>query len=211
MMPHLEIYQLANCMQGESRYMSASGSKSVPSVGFLTVQEFTDLGLIGGYLILNAVGRPLEFHCTAPVRPNRAQEILYGPTLAPFLYGEQIGQTLVSKGKSRPMFVCTNVEPVLSAREFVSVPLALLIEPVDEAREQYRLDAAHAATPAPMSRKLLSFQLASHQAAVAEEHARDRDKIIEQWQPHANAIDLLEPFSRLREAIEEAQRGTART
>ena len=73
--------------------MSASGSKSVPSVGFLTVQEFTDLGLIGGYLILNAVGRPLEFHCTAPVRPNRAQEILYGPTLAPFLYGEQIGLT----------------------------------------------------------------------------------------------------------------------
>ena len=85
--------------------MSASGSKSVPSVGFLTVQEFTDLGLIGGYLILNAVGRPLEFHCTAPVRPNRAQEILYGPTLVPFLYGEQIGQTLVAKGKSRPMLI----------------------------------------------------------------------------------------------------------
>lgn len=191
--------------------MSASGSKSVPSVGFLTVQEFTDLGLIGGYLILNAVGRPLEFHCTAPVRPNRAQEILYGPTLAPFLYGEQIGQTLVAKSKSRPMFVCTNVEPVLSAREFVSVPLVLLTEHSDEAHGQHRLDTAHSAMPAPMSRKLLTFQLARHQAAVAEDHARDRDKIVEHWQPHADAIDLFEPFSRLREAIEEAQRGAART
>ncbi|HUG70658.1 MAG TPA: hypothetical protein VMM76_23115 [Pirellulaceae bacterium] len=190
--------------------MSASGSKSVPSVGFLTVQEFADLGLIGGYLILNAVGRPLEFHCTAPVRPNRAQEILYGPTLAPFLYGEQIGQTLVAKGKSRPMFVCTNVEPVLSAREFVSVPLVLLTESGDEANERYRLDAPHSATPAPQSRKLLPFQLASHHAAVAEDHARDREKIVEQWQPHAEAMNLLEPFSRLREAIEEAQRGAAR-
>lgn len=189
--------------------MSASGSKSVPSVGFLTVQNFPDLGLIGGYLILNAVGRPLEFHCTAPVRPNRAQEILYGPTLAPFLYGEQIGQTLVAKGKSRPMFVCTNVEPVLSAREFVSVPLVLLNEQGDQTNG-HRLDAAHTTVPAPMSRKLLTFQLASHQAAVAEEHARDRDKIVEQWQAHANAVDLLEPFSRLREAIEEAQRGAAR-
>lgn len=190
--------------------MSASGSKSVPSVGFLTVQVFADLGSIGGYLILNAVGRPLEFHCTAPVRPNRAQEILYGPTLAPFLYGEQIGQTLVAKGKSRPMFVCTNVEPVLSAREFVSVPLVLLTESGDEANGRHRLDAPHSATPAPQSRKLLPFLLANQRAAVAEDYAGDREKIVEQWQPHAEAMNLLEPFSRLLEAIEEAQRGAVR-
>jgi hypothetical protein len=182
----------------------------VPSVGFLTVQSSTDLGLIGGYLILNAVGRPLEFHCTAPVRPNRAQEILYGPTLAPFLYGEQIGQTLVAKGKSRPMFVCTDVEPVLSTREFVSTPVVLIMKGDEAASSQLRLDAAHAATPVPMSRKLLRFPLANHQAAVAEEHARDCDKVVELWQTHAAAMDLLEPFSRLREAIEEAQRGAVR-
>jgi hypothetical protein len=177
----------------------------------LTVQEFTDLGLIGGYLILNAVGRPLEFHCTAPVRPNRAQEILYGPTLAPFLYGEQIGQTLVAKGKCRPLFVCTDVEPVLSAREFVPVPVVLITKGDEAVSGQHRLDTAHAAIPVPMSRKLVRFQLAHHQASVAEDHARDRDKIVEQWQSHAAAMDLLEPFSRLREAIEEAQRGAART
>ncbi|MEX0819740.1 MAG: hypothetical protein WD070_09095, partial [Pirellulaceae bacterium] len=155
--------------------MSASGPKSVPSVGFLTVQEFADLGLIGGYLILNVVGRPLEFHCTAPVRPNRAQEILYGPTLAPFLYGEQIGQTLVAKGKSRPLFVCTDVEPVLSAREFVPVPLVLIDEVGSDADGQLRLDAAHMTTPPPKGRKLMRFQLASHQASVRECHTRDRD------------------------------------
>ena len=191
--------------------MFASGSKSVPTVGFLTVQEFTDLGLIGGYLILNTVGRPLEFHCTAPVRPNRAQEILYGPTLAPFLYGEQIGQTLVAKGKSRPLFVCTDVEPVLSAREFVSAPVVLITASGEAADGLTRADAAHTTTPPPMSRKLLRFQLAGRPAAVGEDHAHDRDKVVEQWQPHATAMDLLEPFSRLHEAIEEAQRGAART
>jgi hypothetical protein len=108
------------------------------------------------------------------------------------------------------MFVCTNVEPVLSAREFVSVPLVLLTERGNEANGQQRFDAPHSATPAPRSRKLLPFQLASHPAAVSEDHARDRDKIVEQWQPHAEAINLLEPFSRLREAIEEAQRGASR-
>lgn len=190
--------------------MSASGSKSMPSVGFLTVQEFADLGLIGGYLILNAVGRPLEFHCTAPVRPNRAQEILYGPTLAPFLYGEQIGQTLVAKGKSRPMFVCTNVEPVLSARDFVTVPVVLLTDANHDASGQRRLDASHAVPPVPKGRQLLPFQLANRTAAVGAEHSGDRETVIEQWQSHAEAMDLLEPFGRLREAIEEAQRGAAR-
>ncbi len=67
--------------------------------GFLTVVEHPQYGLFGGYLILNTAGRPLEFHCTAPIKPNRAQEILYGPTLESFLYGEQIGQTLISQGE----------------------------------------------------------------------------------------------------------------
>ena len=53
-------------------------------------------------------GRPLEFHCTAPIKPNRAQEILYGPTLDAFLYGEQIGRTLLAEAKIEPLLVCTD-------------------------------------------------------------------------------------------------------
>ena len=72
------------------------------ALGFLTVVEHPQYGLFGGYLMLNTAGRPLEFHCTAPIKPNRAQEILYGPTLEAFLYGEQIGQTLDQPGQARP-------------------------------------------------------------------------------------------------------------
>ena len=74
--------------------MTDNGHKSLPTIGFLTVVEHQETGLTGGYLVLNTLGRPVEFHCTAPLKTNRAQEILYGPTLRPFLYGEQIGQTL---------------------------------------------------------------------------------------------------------------------
>ncbi len=195
--------------------MSASGSKTLPAVGFLTVQSFADLGLIGGYLILNTLGRPLEFHCTAPVRPNRSQEILYGPTLAPYLYGEQIATTLISKGKSRPLFICTDVEPVLTARDFISLPLVLLegsgsATEIGDRKGEQRIDPAHAALPAPKSRSLLRFQLAGHSAAVAEPRTQDRDEVLEHWRAAADIIDLLEPFSRLREAIDEAQRGAAR-
>src|SRR5207344_1424341 len=97
------------------------------SLGFLTVVENEELGLLGGYLLLNASGRPLEFHCTAPVKPNRTQEILYGPTLRPFLYGEQIGQTLLAKSKLTPLVVCTDNEAVLATRDCTDIPVVLVL------------------------------------------------------------------------------------
>jgi hypothetical protein len=100
--------------------MLVSDSEIRPTLGFLTVVEHPDYGLFGGYLILNTAGRPLEFHCTAPIKPNRAQQILYGPTLESFLYGEQIGQTLIGNGSKPPLVVCTDREPALAAREYVA-------------------------------------------------------------------------------------------
>ena len=53
------------------------------AIGFLTTVASASHGVFGGYLLVDEVGRPLEFHCTAPVRVSRAQEILYGPYLNP--------------------------------------------------------------------------------------------------------------------------------
>ncbi|MCA9043520.1 MAG: hypothetical protein KDA69_04320, partial [Planctomycetaceae bacterium] len=52
------------------------------NLGFLQV-TLTPSGYVGGLLVTNRQGRPLEFQCTTPVQPNRTQEILYGPTLKP--------------------------------------------------------------------------------------------------------------------------------
>ncbi len=98
-------------------------------IGFLTVISDPRAGLFGGYLVLNWAGRPLEFHCTTPVKPNRAQQILYGPSLEPYLYGEQIGRTLLSKSQHPPMFVCTDVPAALAARPYVDWPLVLVLGP----------------------------------------------------------------------------------
>src|SRR5438093_1215322 len=107
--------------------MNSASPKSSPCLGFLTVVENAELGLIGGYLLLNAAGRPLEFHCTAPVKANRTQEILYGTTLKPYLFGEQIGQTLLCKSKLTPMVVCTDNESMLTVREFTDSSVVLVV------------------------------------------------------------------------------------
>ena len=100
---------------------------SATAIGFLTAIERAPHGLFGGYLLLNTVGRPLEFHCTVPLKPNRAQQILYGPTLEPFLFGEQIGATLVNKSALEPLVVLVDVPPMLAVREHIDLPTALVM------------------------------------------------------------------------------------
>ena len=193
------------------RIMPASDSKSLPSIGFLTVRDFEQIGLIGGYLVLNPVGRPLEFHCTAPVRANRAQEILYGPTLHPFLYGEQIGQTLVAKGKNRPLFICTDVEHVLALRTLIQTPVVLLDRSASgesPGSTQLRVDGQHSITPPEAGWK--RFELGGYAVAVSTQFENDSRGILDSWRPHDGSLDLCEPFFRLSEALEETQGGANR-
>jgi len=173
----------------------SSASKSAACLGFLTVVEQPELGLIGGYLLLNAAGRPLEFHCTAPVKANRAQEILYGPTLQPFLYGEQIGQALLARTKLSPLVVCTDSQPVLAARDFTHVPMVVV-------REQGTGDGGQGTGDRG------SFSLARNCVRPALHYSSDEVAIREAWPAQADQLDLLEPFARIREALEEAQKGT---
>lgn len=165
--------------------MSASGSKSLPTIGFLTICDDGDGGFCGGYLVLNAAGRPLEFHCTAPVKPNRAQEILYGPTLQPFLFGEQIGQTLVTRSKVGPLLVVTDSEPALAVRPLIDTPVACLLG-----------DAQRDA----------SLSLNKQPVIVARSHSRDAESIRTLWGQHFEGFDLSEPFDRIREALDESRK-----
>src|SRR6185369_17067728 len=138
--------------------MTAPSKSSPPCLGFLTVLENADLGYLGGYLLLNASGRPLEFHCTAPIRANRTQEILYGPTLRPFLFGEQIGQTLLTKSKLTPLVVCTDSEPALAVREFIEIPVVRILDAT-----------AGLSSSAPAAH----FQLAVNQVTTATDYSND--------------------------------------
>ncbi len=184
--------------------MHGDDAKSLTAIGFLTVVEHEPHGLFGGYLVLNPAGRPLEFHCTAPVKANRAQEILYGPTLQPYLYGEQIGQTLVSKSKIAPPLVLTDVEPVLAMRELVDTPLAVVLghreRETAEGETLYRLDRPHRQI------RLATFEVGRHRLAVPASFERDSERLAAQLLAVAERIDLVEPFERIRDAIAEAQK-----
>ena len=104
--------------------MSVDTGKELFRLGFLTAIEIPDRGYVGGLLVTNHFGRPLEFQCTAPLKPNRTQEILYGPTLVPYVLGDLIGRTLIEKVGVKPHLVLTEREELLGLRELVEIPVA---------------------------------------------------------------------------------------
>jgi hypothetical protein len=116
------------------------------------------------------------------VVPNRAQEILYGPTLKPFLFGEQIGQTLVSRSKAAPLMVLTDCEPALALRAYCEAPLVCVVK--DERAERL----GH--TPVTVDRA----------------HPRDLEQARTLWSQHFQTLDLHEPFERIAEALEESRK-----
>ncbi len=181
-----------------------NGALSV-AVGFLAIVEHELHGLFGGYLLLNAAGRPLEFHCTAPVRPNRAQQILYGATLQPYLYGEQIGATLMQAAKQKPAVVLVEQRAALAVREHIELPVALVVGGTAGG------EVAGMGLPLfDKQRDGEELMIGQNRLLVPRRYGADRELIGERLTSGEDWFDFCEPFQRIRTAIEEAQRANSK-
>lgn len=164
-----------------------SPAESPAVFGYLSVMEDASHRFTGGYLAVTPSGRPLEFHCTEPVVTSRAQEILFGPTLKQFVASEQIGGSLLRKAKLKPSLVLVRSRDAFATP--TPSPLALVgNNDIEEIRSQ----------------RLALPELSDlHAWAASPEQG---DLVVQRLMQLAVAVDVLEPFERIEEAIREAQR-----
>jgi hypothetical protein len=174
--------------------------------GYLSALETVEHGFFGGYLLIARSGRPLEFHCTSPVRPNRAQQILYGPTLRPCLLGEQIGGTLVEKAAIKPQLVLTDQAAVLSLRSQIDVPIVYVVGLAD--LESNRVPDAESASTVATGTVVepRRFNLNGNSCELARGYESEKEMVAMLLTDLAQHVELMEPFGRIHEAIREAQR-----
>jgi hypothetical protein len=165
------------------------------SLGFISVRSNLEHGYVGGLLLINELARPLEFHCSLPVKPLRTQSILYGPTLDEFLCGEQIARTLLSKAKAKPTLIFTDASAVLALRNLDSTPLAFV--DVDGDAEEFWL------RPQITPNRLKSFRLEESSVSTLEDFASDATSFQRFWSEYAPRIEISEPFGRIAEALTE--------
>ena len=213
MEPLLDIIRAAasmpySCEQQEARYVGASDSKSLQGLGFLTALEDPTQGWVGGLLVLNAASRPMEFHCTAPIKPSRAQQILYGATLAPYICGEQIGAALTRKSDIPTAIYFTDRLDMLAVRPLVNSPVVYLELPPQgddgASGNKLRIDASHAQLPTPHAEAFISFQTHDCSMRVNAAFAGDQQTVTAVLEAEMS-LDLCEPFQRVHEALEETQ------
>jgi hypothetical protein len=169
--------------------MDDGSGKSLPAYGFLTVLESAEHGLFGGYLVLSPLGRPLEFRCSTPIAPSRAQEILYGPTLRPYLFAEVIGQSLVSGSELPVVAILTDQRDVLPLGALRGA-VVLHVAPAVNATEPCGANELDFAGCRICAGAGPTLSLAEVEALLA---------------PLAARVDLCEPFGRIIAALAEAQ------
>jgi hypothetical protein len=191
-------------------FMVSQSVPQDPTFGYLSTLESPDHGFFGGYLIVSLLGRPLEFHCTAPLQPSRAQEILYGATLQPYLLGEQIGGTLLAQAKLRPDLILTDQVDVFCLRSQSSVPVVWLVHAINGtlAAEvpQTLTSETTSMSPRPESLATRQFSLGDCRWELPAGYEADRPIAVDLLHKLARHVDLAEPFDRIHEAIREAQR-----
>ena len=163
----------------------------VLSLGFLTVQREAN-GYLGGYLVVNGWGRPLEFRLTSAVQPNRVQQILYGGTLEPYICADLIGKTLVEKTGVAVQLVVTDREEVLDLRLKLDTPVAWLA-PAD-------------APPSPLGGEGSGVRGRRGPVQCHPRFDADAAAVRGVLDRLGAAFDLAEPFQRIREAIGEARK-----
>ncbi len=156
--------------------MAALQAPATPTnLGFLTILRDSS-GYLGGYLVTNPWGRPLEFRLSSAVQPNRVQQILYGTSLEPYICGDLLGKTLVDKTATPAQVIFTDHPAALDLRLRLEIPVAFV-------------------NPA-----------APDEAPVAHRHFPSDCAALTDLVQRLGNFDFAEPFLRIREAVAEARK-----
>ncbi len=153
-----------------------------------------EAGYVGGLLVVNGFGRPLEFHCTAPFQPTPTQAILYGATLANFIYCEQLGGALIRHLKHHPLALVVQQPLLLELASQSSFPWLCLPSPT----------GLPSADGKAMPFATLRQWTIAEQRLIGCGNEAELDAAITYCRQFADRLPLDEPFERIRQALEMA-------
>ena len=165
-------------------------------IGYLAVTSQEPLFYLGGVLVADEYGLPVEFRHTLPVRPTKLQRALYGTALDRYLRSVVIAQRLVAGIEHDPAVVL--VSDVTLARE-ARLPLAFLeesgVDPIGRAGHIEPFSGAGAG---------FLLQLRAGEAPlrlVTEAPVHLYPEIGRALVEAAETMDLFEPMDRVRSGL----------
>ncbi len=83
-------------------------------LGYLLIATPATNVFIGGLMVINGRGLPVEFRYTEPIQPTKIQQILYGSVLTRYIKTEVILETLLKSLETKPQLLVVNDDCFLS-------------------------------------------------------------------------------------------------
>lgn len=97
-------------------------------VGYISSYLLEDELYIGGIMLTDNNGIPLEFKYTEPIRPTKIQKILYGNALEKYIKKEIVFLNLLSSLTMKPDLLITVEADLLEFKDSVTYPVICLEE-----------------------------------------------------------------------------------
>ncbi len=93
-------------------------------IAFLDVLELDDnTAFRGGCLVTDQETKPVEFRCTAAIRPTELQRVLYGKKLLEYVCNDLVGLPMLKALQSKPSLVLVRLPELLKIRPSIGVPV----------------------------------------------------------------------------------------
>ncbi len=158
----------------------ATAPEQVPSgkhLAFLDLASFEDGAAVrGGCLVTDLLTRPVEFRVSGAVRPTSLQKVLYGDLLMEYICNDLIGLPILQALETKPEWVLVREAEFLKMRPRLEIPVLWV-------------------RPAAEGQFVLQAYPGYEQEAEGGREALPR---------RLRGRSILEPFVRVRNALEEA-------
>ena len=179
-----------------SRSRAPAGRDAAHRPGFLVVRAEDDGTYVGGLMVTDATGLPVDFRYTDPITPTRLQRALYGGVLDRYLRTEVVLGTLLAALDAPPSLLLVD-DP------------DLLDEPIDLCPVVHVARSGVDSLGAPGARSaqesgsfLLQASEAGHPLRVTlPAGAGAADGVAEVLVALGRRMDPLEPAERVRDAL----------
>jgi hypothetical protein len=178
---------------------TATAKQPGKRIAFLGYTEFDNgASYRGAILITDDWGKPLEFRCTAPVKPNAVQRTLYGQTLLPHVLVELIGAPLLQAVQERPEIIVVQESLFFDVRHKTETPVVRLRRQGTDVK----LSGEDGEKVKPV---VMASESGKFDPIIVEAHWQftgDLDYSREKLHELFGRWDLVEPFERLTKGLE---------
>lgn len=166
-------------------------------IGYLKIHKDGER-YAGGVMIVDSRGIPVEFKYTDPITPTKLQKVLYGDVLEKYLREEIIIGNIVGKIENKAdIFISDSIENEILTdyvKEIVVIIKKTQIKPLKE--NEYKFIKENEAVVQ------INEGESPVRVIITKNNIEKKEEIIEKILEIGKGIDLVEPLTRIEEAIE---------